>query len=129
MTDLEMLELAAKAFGFGDPNTGSTCWTESEYPRKSGKNGALWNYVGNMDSAELWNPLTDDGDAFRLAAHLRIAIKPGKYAGGGATAEPVHGGTAGATVFNDAGMAAQMRKAIVMVAAEIGKSMKESESK
>jgi hypothetical protein len=72
MTDRELLELAAKAAGFGDPQTGHICWTESEYPPKSRKQGALWNYVGHMDTAELWNPLTDDGDALRLAVKLNI---------------------------------------------------------
>ena len=71
MTDRELLELAAKAAAFG---TNGTCWTESEYPRGSGKHGALWNYVGHMDTAELWNPLTDDGDAFRLAVKLRMSV-------------------------------------------------------
>ena len=45
MTDRELLEFAAKAAGFGDPEKGRTCWTESEYPRGSGQKGALWNYV------------------------------------------------------------------------------------
>ena len=75
MTDKELLELAAKAAGFGAPKTGRTCWTESEYPRNSEKYGALWNYVGHMDTAELWNPLTDDGDALRLAVQLKIDVK------------------------------------------------------
>lgn len=73
-TDRELLELAAKAYGFGASDTGGTCWTESEYPRGSGLHGALWNYVGHMDTAELWNPLTDDGDAMRLAVELGIDI-------------------------------------------------------
>ncbi|HDR9208550.1 TPA: hypothetical protein QDB18_003682 [Burkholderia vietnamiensis] len=70
MTDRELLELAAKAAGFGGEH--GTTWTESEYPKGSGKNGALWNYVGHGDTAKLWNPLSDDGDALRLAEILRI---------------------------------------------------------
>lgn len=72
MTDRELLELAAKAFGFGKKNRPEKphCWTESEYPKGSGKHGALWNYVGYGDTAELWNPLSDDGDALRLAVYL-----------------------------------------------------------
>lgn len=76
MTDRELLEFAAKAAGFGAPDTGNTCWTESEYPARSGKFGALWNYVGYMDSAELWNPLLDDGDALRLAVKLSLLVLP-----------------------------------------------------
>lgn len=73
MTDKELLVLAAKAIGFGAPESGSNCWTESEYPRNSGTHGALWNYIGYMDTAELWNPLTCDGDAFRLAVKLNLS--------------------------------------------------------
>ena len=69
MDDQRMLELAAKACEFGTPNkvTGRLqhCWTESEYPKRSGKVGALLGYKGWGDDAELWNPLTDDGDARR----------------------------------------------------------------
>ena len=74
MTDRELLELAAKAAGFGGEH--GTTWTESEYPKGSGKNGALWNYVGHGDTAKLWNPLSDDGDALRLAVKLNIRIEP-----------------------------------------------------
>ena len=80
MNDRELLELAAKAYGFGSKHkaTGEIqfCWTESEYPPKSGKHGALWSYVGYMDTAELWNPLTDDGDALQLAVKLDIFATP-----------------------------------------------------
>ena len=55
MTDRELLELAAKAIGmdiefFGDEN-GFDCVT---------------------DEQEYWNPLTDDGDALRLAVKLGL---------------------------------------------------------
>lgn len=72
MNDRELLKLAAKAAGFGaqNPPDNPHCWTESEYPKGSGQHGALWNYVGYSDTAELWNPLTDDGDALRLAVKL-----------------------------------------------------------
>lgn len=73
MTDKELIEMAAKAYGFGDPE-GNFVWTESEYPLGSKTSGALWNYMGWCDTAELWNPLTDDGDALRLAVALRIDV-------------------------------------------------------
>lgn len=75
-TDRELLELAAKAAGFGEPKKGAVCWVEAEYPRNSGKHGALWNYFGNSDTAELWNPLTDDGDALQLAVKLSLSVVP-----------------------------------------------------
>lgn len=60
-TDRELLEAAAKAAGLkvrcvgnGEPNG-----TYSFYAEPS----QLW-----------WNPLVDDGDAFRLATHLRIDL-------------------------------------------------------
>jgi hypothetical protein len=74
MTDKELLELAAKAFGFGCED-GKFCWTESRYGHPGGV-GALWNYKGYMDTAELWNPLTDDGDALRLAVKLNLLLMP-----------------------------------------------------
>lgn len=75
MEDKELIELAAKAAGFGDPE-GNFIWTESEYPRGSKTSGALWNYMGWCDTAQLWNPLTDDGDALRLAVTLDIFFRP-----------------------------------------------------
>lgn len=54
MTDLELLELAAKAAGFG--------------------NGPY-----DFDRLTGWNPLEKDGDAFRLAVQLGLWIHIGKY--------------------------------------------------
>ena len=108
MGDRGLLERAAKAAGFGAPGSGSFCWTESEYPAKSGKNGALWNYVGYMDSAELWNPLTDDGDALRLAVKLNLW-------------EPVMFGRR-AEIGPDGDIYAATRRAIVRAAAAIADS-------
>lgn len=76
--DRELIEQAAIAAEFGFDEKSGKCqfiWTESEYPRRSKQGGALWNYVGWGDDAELWNPLTDDGDAFRLAAKLKLDIR------------------------------------------------------
>jgi hypothetical protein len=123
MTDKELLELAAKAAGFGAPKTGRTCWTESEYPRNSKKYGALWNYVGHMDTAELWNPLTDDGDALRLAVKLNIVIwECDQY--DRAMAEVRYGEARGEyweLVGED--KYSSTRRAITRAAAEIGKAM------
>ena len=69
MTDRELLELAAKA---AEINT--IIWTES--PRSNGQTaGCIWNGVGHGDTAELWNPLTDDGDALRLAVRLGLDVE------------------------------------------------------
>jgi len=61
MNDKELLELAAKAAGIrlewdGDPEK----WVPTYYEGKT--------YHG-------WNPLTDDGDALRLAVKLKMDIE------------------------------------------------------
>ena len=54
LTDRELLEKAAKAAGY------KVAW----------EGGGV---TGWMAGATWWNPLTDDGDAFRLAVKLRLA--------------------------------------------------------
>ena len=54
MTDKELLELAAKAIGL-----------------KEGIGGAFWTEDGGV-----FDPITDDGDALRLAVKLGISITP-----------------------------------------------------
>ena len=58
MTDTELLEAAAKAAGI------SAAWVDAF--------GVMVPGTG-VDSR--WNPLTDDGDALRLAVALRIQIE------------------------------------------------------
>ena len=57
MTDRELLELAARAAGI-------------EYNDRYGK--GLW--LGEFYSGKEWNPLTDDGDALRLAVKCGIGF-------------------------------------------------------
>jgi hypothetical protein len=59
MTDRELLELAAKAAGI-------------EYGQKKAADGNYHLYLGPPSG--WWNPLTDDGDALRLAVKLNIHI-------------------------------------------------------
>ena len=60
MTDRELLEMAAKAAGID-------LWHEDVFTngltQKVSDNGVL-----------RWNPLTDDGDALRLAVKLRMSV-------------------------------------------------------
>jgi hypothetical protein len=58
MTDLELLELAAKATGID--------WFD-EPAAKQGRGL-------HLKSGRFWNPLTDDGDALRLAVKLGLAV-------------------------------------------------------
>lgn len=117
MTDREMLELAAKAYGFGDPE-GNFIWTESEYPRGSKTNGALWNYMGWCDTAQLWNSLTDDGDALRLAVKLGIEF----YMEGNEESECVWANEI--FEWTDGDALSATRRAITRAASQIGKEMK-----
>jgi hypothetical protein len=96
MNDKELLELAAKAAGIADGNV-------------------LWDF----DQGKEWRPLTDDGDALRLAVNLNITIK-------------VYGGNAMCYDIADNFLAdwvdaeypyAATRRAIVRAAAAIGKEM------
>ena len=103
-TDRELLEAAAKAAGLTD----KIIWWENRYIRDTGSAYAIIE----------WNPLTDDGDALRLAVALRIEIEPWIH-GGSACAraavgeilidEPHYG--------DDPGRAT--RRAIVRTAAEM----------
>ena len=62
MTDREMLERAAKAAGIiGEWDDVYRALVVRRY------------YTGIV--AEVWNPLTDDGDALRLAVALRVNIE------------------------------------------------------
>jgi hypothetical protein len=96
--DRELLELAAKAAGYEKDIDGY--YFESGFP--------------TMIS---WNPLTDDGDALRLAVKLGMCVnfdeeKVGANCGRGAV-----------EVKGDDPYAAT-RRAIVRAAADIGKGMK-----
>lgn len=107
MEDRELLELAADAAGLG------TLWYEPC--------GCM---LLRSDGYRKWNPLTDDGDALRLAANLQLGI----------SIPPVVDGRIEVVTFyvpiisvveypqnNDRNAAT--RRAIVRAAAEIGKQM------
>ena len=115
MTDRELLKLAAKAAAYEIDFDGSV-------------NGWYVNgYDENGDPAAWWNPLTDDGDALRLAVKLQIEIttypKAGEV-GAGRSANLVGYGKHGRVFeyFRDDPYAAT-RRAIVRAAAEIGKEL------
>lgn len=97
--DIELIELAAKAIG---------------YTLKGWNNDHDGKTLGVGD----WNPLTSDGDAFRLAVQLKIWILFEQDTW--ATAES--GGMGYNVVLGDDHGAAT-RRAIVRAAAEIGRGM------
>ena len=118
-TDRELLELAAKAAGIKYDADASKPHPES---------GAFWGLWLEFDrepseyDRRYWNPLTDDGDALRLAVKLNLGISI-----------PVHQTIrADVVCFRDASVNvreggddpyAAIRRAIVRAAAEIGKAM------
>ena len=114
-TDRELLELAAKAAGI-----------EVWFPRMNGGKGPDGTRIiltpchthGADGSIVEWNPITDDGDALRLAVMLRLDI----HVDGNLT--EVHGPFDG--FFTEAHLGdpcAATRRAIVRTAAEIGRAM------
>lgn len=122
MEDRELLELAAKAAGI----------RVSSVPPFSGYNAREGFYELNMDGSSVisrWNPLTDDGDALRLAVKLGLqyefdCLPP---TNNDATRKPFRvrvwsNGWQKEDLNNDPYTAT--RRAIVRAAAEIGKEMK-----
>ena len=123
MTDREMLELAAKAGGYA----------RHEYVENSARDGRV--VTGHYDSLleVCINPLTDDGDALRLAVQLMIRVSVNRAfrlsIPGSVTVEyPDRDGfyfALGEAVTNSDPYAAT-RLAIFRAAAEIGRQMEEA---
>ena len=87
MTDRKLLELAAKAADiFLTPESLARAfpkwkWDKDFELRHEGDLGVsgavlVYDYDGKLSGTtrEAWNPLTDDGDALRLAVKLRMSV-------------------------------------------------------
>ena len=96
MNDKELLEFAAIAAGLK----------------------LRYNYLGGRDARQPWDPLTDDGDALRLAVKLdlpfRKAFNDTFETGNDKSGRPIW-------EFLGSDTCAAARRAIVRAAAEIGK--------
>ena len=104
MNDKELLELAAKAAGI-DYKHDNSFWAHEDHC-------AFWSYADLCTCGGRWNPLTDDGDALRLAVKLNLTVFSG----------PVYSYVVGCTQEkNNGDPYAATRRAIVRAAAEIGK--------
>lgn len=107
MNDRELLELAAKAAGMApiyDANDCFVCW------------------VGECDTGHWWDPLKDDGDALRLALALRLDVEFDGPRG----VRVKYDGPEGVPCMVDEYLsskdaASDLRRAIVLAAAEIGR--------
>lgn len=107
MTDRELLEKAAKAAGLA-------VIIPAAHQR------GLW--IKGLEDE--WNPLTDDGDALRLAVKLSLQVTPGTYNSEEATAYKSAHAEAHERVHFLQDIGAATRRAIVRAAAEIGKGMR-----
>jgi len=105
MEDRELLELAAKAAGIKHPG-GEHCI-----------NGpAVWD----CDALRWWRPLTDDGDALRLAAKLVLNVLASEAC---ILAEDENGVECIEYMYGPEDYTSGWRRAIVRAAAEIGRAM------
>lgn len=108
-SERELLEWAAKAAGL------AIHWPrQSERDEEGYGNSGLWIVNGST----CWNPLTDDGDALRLAVKLRLDVD-GEH-------DPIFVGHSGLNIGvrepTGADFAAATRRAIVRAAAAIGRA-------
>lgn len=115
MTDHELLELAAKAYGELEPIS-EIGWIRA---------GSDVRY------AKLWNPLADDGDALRLRNAMQMTIideggkvcaEVARYPVGGVVHEPYERDLPGGFA-SQSSVDAAVRRAIVRAAAVIGRAM------
>jgi hypothetical protein len=111
MTDRELLELAAKAAGIPIHVWGA-----------KGKESVA--DMTDPSNHKLWNPLTDDGDALRLAVRLNMEVCSHANAdiGGISWADASGHASAYIELPHDSDPMAATRRAIVRAAAEIGRS-------
>ncbi|WP_312450099.1 hypothetical protein [Stutzerimonas nitrititolerans] len=118
MDDRELLEMAAKAAGY------VVRWYDDTLAY--GPTFGIEVEPGNPCGFDPWNPLTDDGDALRLAVKLKLII--GSHGGGGEVWFDDQKGCEG-HIEQDYGADGSlseleaMRLAIVRAAAEIGRAM------
>lgn len=115
MTDRELLKYASNAAQY---EIVSDAWA-----RKHSDEGETL-FMGNNGPA--WNPLTDDGDALRLAVKLKIRMEHNGPSGttDRVMASPKGMGHCYGEALYEGDPYAATRRAIVRAAAEIGKDMK-----
>lgn len=111
-TDRELLELAAKAAGYEDdgPAKDSVAW----------ECGDARLIVTDEGGHHIWNPLTDDGDALRLAVQIGpLEFSISEY--GTAVRKP-KGQWFGCEANLHGGMQAATRRAITRAAAQLARA-------
>lgn len=116
-SDRELLELAAKAAGL-------QFVAMDNWPHQD--NCRFWAHGDFCDCGAAWDPLTDDGDAMRLAVRLKINIEHTEKLSRepyGVTAWPVGRGECSWTEADISDYASATRRAIVRAAAAIGEGV------
>jgi hypothetical protein len=136
MTDKELLELAAKAAGWTGWQSKHGYWNVESPDGEKTTHCHNWNAYCQDTGEKLkepsfadaiagtnWNPLTDDGDALRLAVKLNIVVwECSQY--DRAMAEVRYGEALGEYwEFVGEDSYAATRRAITRAAAEIGKTL------
>lgn len=109
MNDRELLELAAKAGGYAHCRYCEVHMAMT--PEKEGEDVLPFS---------VWNPLTDDGDALRLAAKLLLNVLSSEAC---IVAEDEKGVECIEYMYGPEDYASGWRRAIVRAAAEIGRTM------
>lgn len=106
----ELLELAAKAAGLDLAR-----WDDEREEMN-------YQFRSPLTDGHFWNPRDDDGDALRLAAHLRIDLE---FNDAASTALACAPGMQGCSESweHDGDRAAAARLAITRSAADVGRSM------
>jgi hypothetical protein len=107
--DKELLEMAAKAAGM----------KVTSYPDGVWRNTTGFHPLMNVYAAPKWNPLTDDGDALRLAVKLQLEID---ICLTGVSGKTPTGVKALVDSREESDAYAATRRAIVRAAAEIGRA-------
>lgn len=109
-TDSELMELAAKAAGI------PVKWEATH--------GCFWIKFGYGLEIKIWSPLTDDGDALRLAVKLGLLVNVWSAASTTIVSTHEGGHIADAEEHHyDGDPYAATRRAIVRAAAEIGRNL------
>lgn len=123
MTDRELLELAAKSAGL---QLCGYCWVSDneDDDECSVLESVFVKHHPRQELATTWNPLTDDGDALRLAVNIGMRV----YVYTEDLATTVGFNLPGGdrkSIHNPHGIdaAEATRRAIVLAAAEIGKGV------
>lgn len=119
MTDHELLERAARAAGYADLTEWSDKITDHDSPHYG---MPALHPSGFGQHAASWNPLVDDGDAFRLMVACRLLLQVSDDDGCTRALDEFGDTILREMHVNDDNENAATRRAIVRAAAEMGEN-------